>query len=99
LARDVDAPLLEAAAFVLQVDQRHVVGNPQPIAQIVAHLHANARLQGRLGRSLGCPAVRLSVARPLIDSLRGGTMVFAYYPDKDWLARSRLLEPDCGGVS
>ncbi len=60
---------------------------------------AIARLQGRLGRSLGCPAVRLSVARPLIDSLRGGTMVFAYYPDKDWLARSRLLEPDCGGMS
>lgn len=57
---------------------------------------AIARLQGRLGRSLGCPAVRLSVAKPLIDSLRGGTLVFAYYPDKDWLARSRLLEPGCG---
>lgn len=57
---------------------------------------AIARLQGRLGRSLGCPAVRLSVAKPLIDSLRGGTLVFAYYPDKEWLARSRLLEPDCG---
>lgn len=56
-----------------------------------------ARLQGRLGRSLGCPAVRLTVARPLIDSLRGGAMVFAYYPDKDWLARSRLLSGDCGG--
>jgi hypothetical protein len=55
-----------------------------------------ARLQGRLGRSLGCPAVRLTVARPLIDSLRGGTMVFAYYPDKAWLERSRLLGPDCG---
>lgn len=58
---------------------------------------AIARLQGRLGRSLGCPAVRLSVARPLIDSLRGGAMVFAYYPDKEWLARSQLLGPDCGG--
>lgn len=56
-----------------------------------------ARLQGRLGRSLGCPAVRLTVAKPLIDSLRGGTMVFAYYPDKDWLTRSRLLGSDCGG--
>ena len=56
-----------------------------------------ARLQGRLGRSLGCPAVRLTVARPLIDSLRGGAMVFAYYPDKEWLARSQLLEADCGG--
>jgi hypothetical protein len=56
-----------------------------------------ARLQGRLGRSLGCPAVRLTVAKPLINSLRDGAMVFAYYPDKDWLARSQLLGPDCGG--
>lgn len=56
-----------------------------------------ARLQGRLGRSLGCPAVRLTVARPLIDSLRDGALVFAYYPDKAWLERSQLLGPDCGG--
>ena len=56
-----------------------------------------ARLQGRLGRSLGCPAVRLTVARPLIDSLRGGAMVFAYYPDKEWLAHSQLLTAHCGG--
>ncbi|WP_137189999.1 murein L,D-transpeptidase catalytic domain family protein [Stenotrophomonas rhizophila] len=56
-----------------------------------------ARLQGRLGRSLGCPAVRLTVAKPLINSLRDGAMVFAYYPDTDWLARSQLLGPDCGG--
>ncbi|WP_313142389.1 murein L,D-transpeptidase catalytic domain family protein [Stenotrophomonas sp.] len=55
-----------------------------------------ARLQGRLGRSLGCPAVRLSVSRPLIDSLRGGTLVFAYYPDPQWLQHSQLLSPQCG---
>lgn len=58
---------------------------------------AAAKLQGRLGRSLGCPAVRPAVARPLIDSLRDGTFVFAYYPDRDWLQRSRLLSGDCGG--
>ena len=57
-----------------------------------------ARLQGRLGRSLGCPAVRLTVAKPLIDALSGGTMVFAYYPDQDWLKRSQLLDADCGGT-
>jgi len=57
---------------------------------------STAQLQGRLGRSLGCPAVRLSVAKPLIDALRGGTMVFAYYPDKDWLKHSQLLGGDCG---
>ncbi|AWH16794.1 hypothetical protein C1922_05405 [Stenotrophomonas sp. ZAC14D2_NAIMI4_7] len=58
-----------------------------------------ARLQGRLGRSLGCPAVRLSVSRPLIDSLRGGALVFAYYPDPDWLKHSKLLDGGCGGAS
>jgi L,D-transpeptidase catalytic domain len=46
---------------------------------------------GRLGRSWGCPAVRTAVAKPLIDSLKGGQFLFAYYPDPDWLARSRLL--------
>ena len=57
-----------------------------------------ARAQGRLGRSLGCPAVRPAIARELIDRIRGGSLVFAYYPDSDWLQRSRLLESDCGGT-
>ncbi len=52
--------------------------------------------QGRLGRSFGCPAVRPAIARPLIDTLSEGSFLFAYYPDADWLARSRLLG-DCAG--
>lgn len=55
------------------------------------------RQQGRLGRSLGCPAVRATVARPLIDTIRGGSFLFAYYPDQQWLQGSRLLGPSCGG--
>ena len=55
-----------------------------------------ARAQGRLGRSRGCPAVRPAIARDLIDRIRGGSLVFAYYPDSDWLAQSRLLEGSCG---
>ena len=58
---------------------------------------AAAKLQGRLGRSLGCPAVRPQVARQLIDTIRDGTFVFAYYPDRDWLQRSQLLSGECGG--
>lgn len=54
--------------------------------------------QGRLGRSFGCPAVRPAIARPLIDALSEGSFLFAYYPDADWLARSRLLG-DCGGAA
>jgi L,D-transpeptidase catalytic domain len=33
---------------------------------------------GRLGRSWGCPAVRPGVAGPLIDAIKGGTVVYAY---------------------
>jgi len=33
---------------------------------------------GRLGRSLGCPAVRPAIARKLIDTIKGGTVMYAY---------------------
>ena len=55
--------------------------------------------QGRLGRSLGCPAVRPAIAKSLIDTIRNGSFVFAYYPDKAWLSRSRLLGADCDGAA
>jgi len=51
--------------------------------------------QGRLGRSFGCPAVRPQVARELIDTLKQGQLLFAYYPDPEWLANSQVLS--CGG--
>lgn len=50
-----------------------------------------ARSQGRLGRSWGCPAVRPEVAQAVIDSLKNGQMIFAYYPDSNWLARSPYI--------
>ncbi|WP_434991152.1 murein L,D-transpeptidase catalytic domain family protein [Xanthomonas melonis] len=56
------------------------------------------RSQGRLGRSLGCPAVRPAVARQLIDTLRDGAFVFAYYPDRTWLRQSQLLHGGCGAA-
>ena len=33
---------------------------------------------GRLGRSWGCPAVRSEIARTLIDTIKGGTAIYAY---------------------
>lgn len=50
-----------------------------------------ARAQGRLGRSWGCPALREAVARDIIDTIRGGGVVFSYYPDQEWLETSRFL--------
>jgi hypothetical protein len=49
------------------------------------------RALGRLGRSWGCPAVRSEIARKLINTLRGGSPVFAYYPEKSWLETSEFL--------
>ena len=49
---------------------------------------------GRLGRSWGCPAVPLGVHRRLIELIKGGSAVFAYYPDTRWLRRSRFLQCD-----
>lgn len=56
---------------------------------------AIAKSLGRLGRSHGCPAVRDEVARELIDRVKGGNLVFAYYPDREWLRSSQFLG-NCG---
>ena len=55
---------------------------------------ALAKQQGRIGRSWGCPALREAIARDVIDTVRGGGVIFSYYPDKDWLTSSRFL--NCG---
>jgi len=62
-------------------------GAPYVSEAIAAHL-------GRLGRSWGCPAVRTEVARGVIDTLKGGALLFAYYPDSKWLADSAFFK--CG---
>ena len=51
---------------------------------------------GRLGRSWGCPALRPEVARTVIDTLKGGALLFAYYPDRKWLAESPYFRCDDG---
>jgi len=58
---------------------------------------AMAKAQGRLGRSFGCPAVRRDIAKPLIDKLKDGQLLFAYYPDNGWLSKSTFL--NCPGAA
>jgi hypothetical protein len=50
-----------------------------------------ARAQGRIGRSWGCPALRDGIAREVIDRVKGGGLLFVYYPDQDWLDSSKYL--------
>jgi len=41
---------------------------------------ASVRVLGRLGRSLGCPALGTAVAPRIIGLIRGGTLLYAYHP-------------------
>jgi len=53
-----------------------------------------AAAKGRIGRSWGCPAVRPEISRPLIETLRGGSLILAYYPDSGWMRNSKLAGLD-----
>ena len=45
----------------------------------------------RLGRSWGCPALSVEAAPKVIDYLKDGALLFAYYPDERWLEQSQFL--------
>lgn len=49
------------------------------------------RRVGRLGRSWGCPALDPKVNRKLIDTIKGGSAIFGYYPDEEYLTRSAFV--------
>jgi hypothetical protein len=49
---------------------------------------------GRLGRSLGCPALDYRVSHRVIDQIKGGGALFSFYPDNTWLSRSAFLRCD-----
>ncbi len=42
---------------------------------------------GRLGRSWGCPAVRVEIARPMIDALKHGNFIYSHGPGTAALSR------------
>lgn len=46
---------------------------------------ANICGQGRIGRSWGCPAVAPELAQPIINTIKGGTCLFIYYPQPTYM--------------
>ncbi len=49
---------------------------------------SNVAGQGRLGRSWGCPAVTPELAQPIINTIKGGTCLFIYYPQASYMKRA-----------
>ena len=47
--------------------------------------------QGYIGRSLGCPAVPNQQVKEIIQVIRGASCLFVYAPNKEYLAKSMLI--------
>jgi len=56
-----------------------------------AYVNETLAKGGRIGRSWGCPAVPKPLAAPIINTIKGGSLLFAYYPDQKWLQNSKYL--------
>lgn len=46
---------------------------------------------GRLGRSFGCPSIPMEFYKDIINTIKGGTCLFIYYPDLQYENSSVLL--------
>jgi hypothetical protein len=49
------------------------------------------RSQGYIGRSWGCPALPEHLSKPIINTIKGGTCLFLFSPDKNYLAKSKII--------
>ncbi len=49
------------------------------------------RKTGRLGRSQGCPAVPYAESKAIIQAVKGGSCLFVYSPNPDYLKQSAYL--------
>lgn len=48
--------------------------------------------QGYIGRSLGCPAVPVAMHKAIISTIKNGSCLFVYSPDKKYIAHMKLLK-------
>ena len=51
-----------------------------------------AARQGFIGRSQGCPAVPEAVSKSIINTIKNGSCLFIYSPDKNYIAKSKMIQ-------
>lgn len=49
------------------------------------------RKHGRLGRSLGCPAIPDTLNESIIETIKGGSCLFIYAPKESYLSHSQII--------
>lgn len=53
---------------------------------------------GRLGRSFGCPALPLAVSKPIINTIKGGSLLFIYANNQNYLSYSPILSDKIASI-
>lgn len=56
-----------------------------------AYAEPSTARSGRLGRSFGCPAIPPALTRPIINTIKDGSVMFIYAPEENYLAQSSIL--------
>lgn len=52
------------------------------------------KINGRLGRSQGCPALPKEISKEVINTIKNRTVIFAYFNDETYLRSSAILNLD-----
>lgn len=53
---------------------------------------ASISSMGRLGRSYGCPSIPEALAKPIINTIKNGTLLFIYAENVDYMTKSTIFE-------
>ena len=57
-----------------------------------AYANPSVIASGRLGRSFGCPALPQTVTKPIINTIKDGSVMFIYANNANYLAQSSFLK-------
>ncbi|TSA27783.1 MAG: hypothetical protein D4R67_05505, partial [Bacteroidetes bacterium] len=49
------------------------------------------RKYGRLGRSLGCPAIPEELKKEIIETIKSGSCLFIYRPSESYMSNSQII--------